>query len=659
MSSILNRQAVHLIAEDHERRLYMTRSLYWADGYREKLRTAQEAIAMIRPGKRVFIGSACGEPQELVRALSVAAARVSGLEIVRMMSRETTSLSAIADQTRDHSLSIRTLYLGSAGTEQIARHMRFLTPVNMSEIPGLFLTRKLPLHVALVQVSPPDDFGWMSLGISVDVTLAAAQSADLVIAQVNPMMPRIMGQSFIHVNDVHILVEHTEPLLSNTLRNLVPVSESIGRHIARFIDDGSTLQIGLDAASKATVKALSEKNDLGFHSQYITDDVMHLFASGNITNRKKGLNDGKLVASCAIGTPNLYEFLNDNPGAEFRPSDYVNDPFIISQHNRMVSMNVAQTIDLTGQVSAEASERTFFAGVSGIPDFVRGAKRSKGGKSILMLYSTTQDGKRSNIVTSLKDTAVVVPRADVHYVATEYGVVNLLGKSLQERVLALIEIAHPDYREQLLEEAKEARLIGRERNLGEAIRGIYPVHLEETVVRNGEEITIRPSKPVDERRIQEHYYNLDRSDVQRRFFHDKASFGRSDVEPASQVDYIKDLTLVAVVGEFGFGRVVGVGEYLLLVDCNMAEVAFSISGDYQGKGIGKLLIRKLARAARDNGISGLLAYTSPQNKGMISLFKTLPYRVETSFDGETLTLSCRFDDMVSSRFDEKAENGEE
>ena len=610
--------------------------------------TAAQAIELIRPGKRIFIGSACGEPQELLRSLSEAAERVSGLEIVRMMNRETISLSAIADKTKDHSLTIRTLYLGSTENEQIAKYTRFITPVNMSEIPDLFLSRKLPLHVALVQVSPPDDFGWMSLGISVDVTLAAAQSADLVIAQVNPMMPRTMGQSFIHVNNVHAIVEYTEPLLSTTMRDQIPITEWIGKHIARFVEDGSTIQIGLDAASKATVKALSEKNDLGFHSQYITDDVMHLFASGVITNRKKGINNGKLVASCGIGSPNLYEFLNDNPAVEFRPSNYVNDPFVISQHNRMVSLNVAKTIDLTGQVSAEASEHTFFAGVSGIPDFVRGAKRSKGGKSIMMLYSSSRDGKESNIVTSLKDTAVVVPRADTHYVATEYGVVNLFGKSLQERVLAMIEIAHPDHRQRLFDEAKEARLIGRERKLGEATRGIYPVQLEETVVRDGEEITIRPSKPVDERRIQEHYYNLERSDVQRRFFHEKASFGRNDVEPASQVDYIKDLTLVAVVGEFGFGRVVGVGEYLLLVESNMAEVAFSISTDYQGKGIGSLLMRKLARAARDNGISGLLAYTSPHNRGMISLFKTLPYHVKTSFDGESLLLSCRFDEMADS-----------
>ncbi|MGD8703521.1 MAG: GNAT family N-acetyltransferase, partial [Desulfosarcina sp.] len=624
----------------------MKRSLYWADGYVEKTRTAEEAVSMIRPGQRVYIGSASGEPQELVRALSATAINISGLEVVRLMARETTSLSAIADKTRDHSLNIRTIYLGSADTEGIARYMRFITPMNMSEVPSLFLSRKLPIHVALVQVSPPDDFGWMSLGVSVDVTLAAAQSADLVIAQVNPKMPRTMGQSFIHVNNVHIIVEHEEPILSINLRKRSDAAERIGKHIARFVDDGSTLQIGLDAASQATVKALAGKNDLGFHSQYLTDDVMHLYASGVITNRKKGLNEGKLVASCAIGSPNLYEFIHDNPGVDFRPSDYVNDPFVIAQHNRMISLNVAHTIDLTGQTSAEASEHTFFAGVSGIPDFVRGAKRSKGGKSILMLYATSKDGKRSNIVPFLSGPSVVVPRGDVHYVVTEYGAVNLFGKSLQERVLALIGIAHPDHRDQLFTEAKEARLIGKERRLGEATRGVYPIHLEETIARDGEEITIRPSKPVDERRIQEHYYSLDKKDVQLRFFHDKISFDRSDVETRSQIDYIKDLTLVAVVGEFGFGKVVGVGEYLLLVESNVAEVAFSISSGYQGKGLGKLFIRKLARAARDNGISGLVAYTSPRNKAMISLFKTLPYRIKTSFDGESLKLECRFDELA-------------
>jgi GNAT superfamily N-acetyltransferase len=403
--------------------------------------------------------------------------------------------------------------------------------------------------------------------------------------------------------------------------------------------------VGLDAASQATVQSLSNKNDLGLHSLYLTDDIMHLYSQGVITNRMKGINAGKLVASAAIGSTNLYEFLNDNPAVDFRPSDYVNDPFIISQHNRMISMNVARRVDLTGQVYTEASPHTLFAGISGIPDFVRGAKRSIGGKSILMLTSTSRDGKTSNIVPFLRDEVVVVPRADVHYIATEYGVVNLFGKSIQERAIAMITIAHPNFREELLSEAKKAGFVGSDRKLGQSGQGIYPVEREEDVVIKGEKITIRPAKPVDERRIQEHYYSLDKKDIVSRFFHEKSTFGRSEVEGKFQIDYIKDMTFVGVVGEAGFDRVIAVAEYLLLYEDNMAEVAFSVHKDYQGKGLGKIFIRKLAETARDNGISGLVAYTYHSNKAMINLFKTLPYKVKTSFSGDTLLLKCRFDQL--------------
>lgn len=624
----------------------MRESIYWADNYIKNRCSAKEAIDTIRPGQRVFIGSACGEPQALVRALAAVAKQKTGLEVIRMMSQETASLSEIANQTHDLSLGIRNIYLGgTSGSDFLSRNMRFVTPMNISEVPNLFISRKMPINVALIQVTPPDDFGWMSLGISVDVTLAAARSADFVIAQVNSRMPRVLGQSFVHVNDVDLFVEHDEELLTVYLPSQSDIAVMIGRHIARLIEDGSTLQIGLDAASQATVQGLSIKNDLGFHSQYLTDDIMHLYAQGVITNRKKGFNDGKLVASAAIGSSNLYEFLNDNPAVDFHPSDYVNDPFIISQHKRMVSMNVARKIDLTGQVCAEASAHTLYAGVSGIPDFVRGAKRSPGGKSILMLAATSRDGKHSNIVPTLNNDVVVVPRGDVQYVATEYGFVNLFGKSIQERAIAMITIAHPDFREELLFEAKKVGLVGADRKLGQAGHGIYPVKREEVIVINGESITIRPAKPVDERRIQEHYYSLDKKDIISRFFHEKSTFGRTEVEGKFQIDYIKDMTFVGVVGESGFDRVVAVAEYLLLYENNMAEVAFSINREYQGVGLGKIFMRKLAEAARDNGISGLVAYTYHTNKAMISLFKTLPYKIRTSYDGDTLMLKCRFDEL--------------
>ncbi len=623
----------------------MAPSLYWPDKYVENKRKVAEALKIIKPGQRVFIGSSCGEPQHLVRGLSELSDYFQDIEIVRLLTLETTPLTLIANKTHDQNIDIRSFYLGSAKPKGIARNQRFITPINMSAIPRLFKSRLLPIHVALIQVSPPDDFGWMSLGVSVDITLAAAQSADVVIAQINANMPRVLGRSFIHVNDVDYFVEYDEPLLTIGENPEMAAANDIGRLIARrLIDDGSTIAIGLGTTSDAVMLALSEKNDLGIHTMYMTNEIMHLFAKGVITNRKKGFNDGKLVANSAIGSENLYEILNDNPAVEFHPSDYVCDPAIIARHNKMVAMSVAMTIDLTGQVAADAMPQTHFSGITGISDFMRGAVQSPGGKSILMLPSTGMQGKKSRIVPLLADTAVVATRGDVHLVVTEFGAVNLFGKSLQERAMAMISIAHPEFRDELFFEAKKMGLLSTERTLSESIQGVYPIHLEETIDMEGEEMTVRPVKPVDERRIQEHFYNLDKDDVVARFFHEKTSFVKEEVEGVSQIDYVKDLTVVAVVGEFGFGRVVAIGEYLIDPANNVAEIAFSVSKDYQKKGMGKILLKKLASAARENHISGLVAYTSPQNRGMIKLFNQLPYKVNTFFDGDMLTLSCKFDE---------------
>jgi len=635
----------HIVHNDKE--ASMSKQGYWADNYISNKRSALDAIKLIKPGQRVFIGSSCGEPQYLIRTLSEASSRLTDIEIVRLLALENTPLTLIANKTMDHSLNIRSFYLGSAKPQGLARNKRFITPMNLSAIPRLFRSRRLPIHVALIQVTPPDDFGWMSLGISVDITLAAALSADLVIAQVNSSMPRVLGQSFIHVNDVDIFVEHDEQLLTIGEAPESEPANKIGSLIARLIEDGSTIQISLGTTPQATLTALSDKNDLGIHSQYITDDIMHLVSRGVVTNRKKGFNEGKLVASSAIGTQALYEFLHDNPALDFHPSDYVNDPGIISRHNRMVSMNIALAMDLTGQVAADAMPHNHFSGVTGMLDFVRGAAQAEGGKSIIMLISTSRDGKKSRIVPML-DTAVVVPRGDAHYVVTEFGAVNLFGKSLQERAMAMVSISHPDFRDELFYEAKKIGLISDTRTLRESIiHGIYPFQLEETMKIDGEEVTLRPAKPVDERRIQEHFYNLDKTDIVSRFFHEKTSFVRDEAQGVSQIDYIKDLTIVALVGEFGFGRVVGIGEYLLDPAKNIAEVAFSISKKFQGKGLGKILLKKLCMAARENGIAGLVAYTSPGNKGMIKLFNTLSFKTKTFFDGDMLSLTCRFDDVES------------
>lgn len=621
---------------------------YWPDEYLSKQKSACEAIQMLRPGQRIFIGTSCGEPQCLVRELADQSANLTDLEIIRLLSLETVPLTMIASDVSKQSFNIRSFYSGSAVTKDLAKNRRFFIPINLSSIPHLFISRQIPIHVAFIQVSPPDDFGWMSLGISVDITLSAALSADLVIAQVNPRMPRVLGRSFIHVNDVHVIVEHEEELLTIQEVEETETVKMIARNSAKLIEDGATLQIGLGATPKATLEALRDKNDLGIHSLSLTPGVMELVSMGVINNRKKGLNEGKLVASGAIGTTNLYEFLHDNPSIEFHPSDYVNNPAVIAAHNKMTSINVATVMDLTGQVVIDAPVHSYFSGITGILDFVRGAAQAKRGKSLILIPSTSRDGKRSRIVPLLDNMTVVVPRSDVYYVVSEYGVVNLFGKTLQERANAMISLAHPDFRDELFFEAKKLGLIDTDRTLKEAIHAIYPVKWEERVVINDQEVTIRPVKPVDERRIQEHFYNLDMNDIISRFFHKKKTFVRNDVASMYQIDYVKEMTIVAVTGEFGFGKIIAVGGYILEPAKNMAEVAFSVSKEWQSKGLAKIILRKLSEVAKDSGISGLVAYTNMNNMSMIRLFRKLPYKVSTSIEDDLLCMRASFDEPMEN-----------
>lgn len=616
---------------------------YWPDDYLRKRRSARDAIRRIEPGQRVFIGSSCGEPQHLVKELAAQSENFTDLEIVRLLSLETAPLTLIASEQSRHTFDIRSFYSGSALPKALAGIRRFFTPINLSALPHLFHSRQIPIHVALIQVSPPDDFGWMSLGVSVDVTMAAALSAELIIAQINSKMPRVLGHSFLHVNDVHMVVEHDEELLTIGDVEELESSYKIAQHVARLIDDGSTLQLGVGATPQATLQAMSNKNDLGVHTLFLTDGLMNLVSKGVITNRRKGVNEGKLVASGAIGTSNLYEFLHDNPGIEFHPCDYVSDPALIARHNQMVSVNVATIMDLTGQVAADSFAHNHFAGVTGMLDFTRGAAQSPHGKAILIIPSTSRDGKRSRIVPLLSNMAVVVPRSDVYYVVSEFGAVNLFGKSIQERAVAMISLAHPDFRDELFFQAKQTGLISTKRTLAQSIHAVYPLQLEQTLTIDGRKVTLRPAKPVDERRIQEHFYNLDKDDVVSRFFHKKTSFIRDDVANMYEIDYVKEMTMVAVTGEFGFGRIIAMGGYVLDEERDIAEVAFSVSKDWQKKGLSKMILHKLAEAARSKGIAGLCAYTSISNKAMIALFKSLPYRVETTYEDDLLSMTCRFD----------------
>jgi acyl-CoA hydrolase/GNAT superfamily N-acetyltransferase len=619
---------------------------YWPDEYLKKRCSPDQAMRKLRPGQRVFVSTSCGEPQALVRSLDAACSSVSDLEIIRLMSLESLPLGLRASETDCESLSIRSFYLGSTADETLDLAKRFIVPINLSNIPRLFLSRRLPVNVALVQVSPPDDFGWMSLGISVDVTLAAVQSAEVVIAQINPRMPRVLGRSFIHVNDVNLVVEQEEELLTAVEPRETEADALLGRQAAQLIDDGATIQLSLAASPRAVMGALAGKNDLGVHTQFLSDGLMHLVSRGVVTNRKKEINQGQCVASGAVGSANLYEFLDDNPGISFFPSDYVNNPAVIAQHSRMVSVNTALFMDLSGQAAVDALPVRHFTGVTGTMDFVRGARMAARGKSIILMHSTAGEGRSSRIVPSMGAMPVVIPRADVHYVATEYGVANLFGKTLEERALALINIAHPDFRDALLETARRTGIIHPSRSLQRSIHSVYPFRLEEAKRIHGEEILFRPVKSVDSRLVQEHFYHLDSRDVRNRFLHPRSSFGRRNISALLEIDYVQDLTIVAVTGEVGFEQVIAMGGYYSDPETNTAEVAFSVLPEWQGRGISSIIQLKLAQAARENGMLGLTAYVSPENEGMIRLFKKLPYRVTTSVEGGVLLMRAKFDEPL-------------
>ncbi|MGD9332637.1 MAG: GNAT family N-acetyltransferase [Desulfobacterales bacterium] len=601
-----------------------------------------DAVHAIRPGQRVFIGSGCGEPQHLVNILLDQAKRLSDVELVRLLSLESSLTALMAEESKNRSFNVRSIYLGSGQTRSLKANQRFVTPIPLSSVPRILRDGLVPLDFALIQVSPPDPYGWVNLGISVDVTLAAAQAADVVIAQVNPRMPRVPGHGFLHLDDLDMIVEKEEALLEAYASEAYADVETLARMASGLVEDGATLHLGMGTASHAVARALGEKNDLGIHTEILTDDIMDLAFEGVITNKKKGLNYGKMVAGSAIGTERLYRLLDNNPAVEFRPSDYVNHPAIIGRHHQMTSICAAQTIDLTGQVLADALPQNHFSGVTGMLDFVMGAHMARGGKSIILVPALGPDGGSSSIITELKTGSVVIPRGHVSYVVSEFGVVNLLGKNMEERAMAMISLAHPDHREALFKQAQEEGLIDRHRSLKESLFGIYPQRMEETRRYDGRKVVYRPTKPTDNRMIQEHFYQMDDKDVEMRFFNLRRHFYRDEMEDMSQVDYVKNLSIVAVTGEIGFERIVGLGGYFL-EHGTTAEVAFSVSKNWQGKGIGSVILLKLAEAARENGISSLTAYTLPNNRGMINLFKKLPYETKTTIEDHTVVLTCHLD----------------
>jgi 4-hydroxybutyrate CoA-transferase len=421
----------------------------WEMEYRQKLQTAEEAMRVVQSGMRVYIQPGCAEPETLVEALLKRAPFVHGVEVVHMLTLGRADY--VAPEMAPH-FRHNAMFIGGNVREAINDGRADYTPVYLSEIEELFESGAMPIDVALIQVSPPDAHGFCSYGVSVDTTLTAAKHAHYVVAQVNDRMPRTYGDSFIHLSQISAVVESSRPLCELPRARVEELHLAIGRNVAGLIDDGAVIQTGIGGIPDAVLRFLMDRRDLGMHSELVSDGVIPLIEAGVITGARKNFKPRKVILGFVLGTGQLFDFVDNNPLFEFHPTAYVNDPLLIARNDNMVAINSALQIDLTGQVCSDSIGTRFYSGIGGQVDFVKGASHSKGGKPIIALPSTAKDGTVSRIVPMLDPGAgVVTSRGLVRYVVTEFGVAYLHGKTIRERAQALIEIAHPRFREELYE----------------------------------------------------------------------------------------------------------------------------------------------------------------------------------------------------------------
>ncbi len=587
----------------------------WQTTFADQVLTAEAAVKRIRPGQRVFIGTGCAEPLDLVYALSRRATELPDTEIVHLL---TFGTAPYAHRELTQYFRVNSFFIGENVRDIIQEGMGDYTPIFLSDIPRLFNSGRLPLDVALIQVSPPDAHGMCSLGVSVDIVKSAAENASLVIAQVNPNMPRTHGDTLIDALEIDVLVPSEHSIIEVEPAEITDVTRQIAEYVAALVDDGATIEVGIGKIPHSLLGFLMQKKDLGIHTEMVTDDLIPLIEAGVITGARKSMDRGKIVASFCVGTRKLYDFIHNNPKFSFRPTEYVNDPNIISQQHKMTAINTALEIDLTGQVCSDSIGDKFYSGVGGAVDFNRGAAHAKDGKAIIALPSTARDGTISRIVTRLQAGAgVVTTRADVHYVATEYGAAYLHGKSVAERALALISIAHPKFRADLLKEAIEARYLSAELADREGKSLVGPKELRTTFLLNdGNLMNVRPIHPTDEPRMRELFYKLSAATIYYRFMGYQKFVSRRQIQDFVYIDHRNDVTIVGTVPEAHGEDIIAIGSYYLDPKSNLAEVAFTVSDKWQNHGIGTFLLKHLMRIARRNGIRGFTAEVLVENKPM-------------------------------------------
>jgi acyl-CoA hydrolase/GNAT superfamily N-acetyltransferase len=614
----------------------------WRDRFADKLISAAQAVRRIERGRRILIGSGAGEPSSLVEALVSHGQHLADNEIVHLL---TLGPAPYVEPGMEHRFRHTAFFIGSNVREAVHDGRADFMPVFLSDIPELIRSRRVRVDAALIQVSPPDAHGYVSLGVSVDIVRAAVESARLVLAEVNPNVPRTHGDSFIHVDRLHGLVEHDAPLPEIHAPEPDETFRAMGRLVASLIPDGATLQMGIGKLPDAVLAELGGHADLGVHTEMFSDGVMDLVEAGVITGRKKTLLPGKVVTSFIMGTRRLYEWVHDNPVVAMKPTGFTNDPFTIARNDDMIAINAALAVDVTGQVAADTLMGRFFSGIGGQVDFIRGSARSRGGRPIIALPSTAKGGEVSRIRTALEEGAgIVTSRGDVRYVVTEYGIADLWGKNIRQRTMALIGIAHPDFRAELLSEAKERRYVFPDQ-LGPRVP--YPWEEATTVeLLNGREVTVRPAQVTDQEPLQSLFYALSDDSTYRRFMCHKSVHPREEMAALVDLDYGQNVGLVVTAAGDGSEEIIGMARYDVDPATGLADIAFVVLDEWHRMGVGTLLMRRMAEIARSRGLAGFTADVLTTNKAMLTVFHKSGLRVQSRVEGTTYHLTMRFEDPV-------------
>ena len=613
--------------------------------YRKKFAEEEDIFSNIHRGDRIFISTACGEPQYLVKAMiKYIESNPKAFAEAEVMHIWTLGVAPYADENYTYNFRYNSFFVGDNTRDSVNTGLADYTPIFLSEIPRLIYSKRIPIDVALIQTSLPDKNGFVSMGISVDICRAAIDNANIIIAQINKNMPRVHGNTFINIKEIDFIIHHDEPLLEYSPQVPSEIALQIGKYVSKIINDGDTIQVGYGSTPNAILNNISKKNDLGIHTELLTDSMVDLIRSGVINNSKKNINRGKTIASFCMGTEKSYRFIDDNPLIEFRGINYTNDPRIISQIENMTAINAALQIDLTGQATAESIGKTFYSGIGGSADFMRGAVLAPGGKTILVIQSTARNGEVSRIVPFLDSGAgVTMNRGDIHYVVSEYGIAYIHGKNIRERAMSLIAIAHPKFRAELIEEAKKLNLIYRDQAFIPGKKGEYPEYLETVrTTKKGQIVMFRPVKIDDEPLIKDLFYSLSDKSLQRRFMSIRKDVPHKMRQEFVIIDYTKELIILATVEENGKEIAVGMGQTIKDVNTQTAEVAFAVRDTYHDKGIGTELLSYLTMLAKKDGLQGFTADVLVENKPMLHVFEKMDFDLEKKVEYGAYELTMRF-----------------